>query len=237
MFVTLTYDDDKLPPDGVSKRDVQLFLKRLRKRFDSRTLRYYICSEYGDHTFRPHYHAILFFNSIERSSDIYDTITEAWQNGFCQYGEVEEGSIVYVTKYCLKGSDVPDGKNANFRLLSKMSGGVGVDYIEEQFSYHLGKLDQPIYAHLEGKSAPMPRYYRTKIMKTLDPIDKEMIQTLYMENLNRLRKKAEDKLYKQFVAKFPQLKDDKHSFIIWKHEREDRQAELVAKHTKKQNIL
>ena len=160
LFVTLTYDDEKLPPGGVCKRDVQLFLKRLRKNFDSQALRYYICSEYGDHTHRAHYHALFFFKGVKQTTDIYDIITNAWANGFVQFGDIEEGSIVYVTKYCLKGSDVPKGQNENFRLLSKMHGGVGVDYIEEQFDYHLGKLDKPTYVHLEGYSAPMPRYYR-----------------------------------------------------------------------------
>lgn len=64
LFVTLTYDDDHLPSDGVSIRDVQLFLKRLRKKYKSKTLRYYICSEYGDNTHRAHYHALLFLKIL-----------------------------------------------------------------------------------------------------------------------------------------------------------------------------
>lgn len=31
LFVTLTYEDNYLPEDGVNKRDVQLFLKRFRE--------------------------------------------------------------------------------------------------------------------------------------------------------------------------------------------------------------
>ena len=38
------------------KRDVQLFMKRLRKHFKERKIRFYAAGEYGDHTFRPHYH-------------------------------------------------------------------------------------------------------------------------------------------------------------------------------------
>ena len=65
IFVTLTYDDEHVPLDfSVNKRDVQLFHKRLRKHFPSADLRYYLVSEYGDHTFRPHYHGLYFFKAI-----------------------------------------------------------------------------------------------------------------------------------------------------------------------------
>lgn len=72
-FVTLTYDEDHVPrsyyPDPetgeaqpsltLSKRDFQLFMKRLRKRHVS-LIRFFACGEYGPQTFRPHYHAIIF---------------------------------------------------------------------------------------------------------------------------------------------------------------------------------
>lgn len=73
-FVTLTYDNDHIPTvvgrssdSGGSfvhltlcRRDVQLFLKRLRKMLSPCTIRFFGCGEYGSRTFRPHYHLILF---------------------------------------------------------------------------------------------------------------------------------------------------------------------------------
>ena len=69
-FVTLTYSDDTLPIDVftdsfgakhiipyVCKRDCQNFFKRLRKRFENSEIRYYLVSEYGPTTLRPHYHS------------------------------------------------------------------------------------------------------------------------------------------------------------------------------------
>ncbi len=72
--MTLTYDDEHLPindyvdSDGVihgkptlRKRDVQLFLKRLRKNYKyDNHIKYFCCGEYGGKTFRPHYHLIIF---------------------------------------------------------------------------------------------------------------------------------------------------------------------------------
>lgn len=59
-FLSLTYSDEFLPAGNtLVKRDLQLFMKRLRKeRGDG--VRFIACGEYGDTTLRPHYHIILF---------------------------------------------------------------------------------------------------------------------------------------------------------------------------------
>lgn len=73
-FVTLTYNDYHVPisyyPDPATgeampsmtlcKRDLQLFMKRLRDRFKDQRIRFFGCGEYGPSTQRPHYHLILF---------------------------------------------------------------------------------------------------------------------------------------------------------------------------------
>lgn len=85
--VTLTYDDEHLPPDGsLAYLDFQLFMKRLRqhrrrfflknffkrKKFSDLTrqearklvelsrVRFYCGGEYGERNLRPHFHACLF---------------------------------------------------------------------------------------------------------------------------------------------------------------------------------
>lgn len=60
-FLTLTYAPEFLPADGsLVKRDLQLFIKRLRKAFSGVKIRYFACGEYGEKFARPHYHLILF---------------------------------------------------------------------------------------------------------------------------------------------------------------------------------
>lgn len=75
-FLTLTYSkwyEDHLKRDGVDlatgeykkwlsldKRDLQLFMKRLRKRFSDQKLRFYAAGEYGEKNERPHFHLIIF---------------------------------------------------------------------------------------------------------------------------------------------------------------------------------
>lgn len=68
--VTLTYNDEHLPEDGLLKHDdFQRFMKRLRKRRlargDKSPVRYFMCGEYGGKTHRPHYHTILFGESFD----------------------------------------------------------------------------------------------------------------------------------------------------------------------------
>lgn len=101
-FVTLTYDDFHVPPSfypdpetgeaqssmTLCPRDVQLFLKRLRKYFTGSTIRFFMCGEYGPTTWRPHYHLILFglplmdmvYKGTRRGNNYYSSrvLERAW---------------------------------------------------------------------------------------------------------------------------------------------------------------
>lgn len=48
MFLTLTYDEKYLPyNNSLDKRDVQLFIKRLRKYYSDINIKYFAVGEYG----------------------------------------------------------------------------------------------------------------------------------------------------------------------------------------------
>jgi len=95
-FVTLTYDAEHYPASGcVSVREAQLFLKRLRQRVGS--FRYYLVGEYGERTWRAHYHALLF--GLRDGSGV----SEAWGQGRVHVSGVGPESAAYVAGYCLKG--------------------------------------------------------------------------------------------------------------------------------------
>lgn len=134
VFLTLTYDDQHLPHDGVSVRDVQLFLKRFRSYVDYHypafaKFRYVCFSEYGSLHGRPHYHLLLFGLGLTSPRDILKLETDlrtTWQNGFVYAKLCDYGCFNYVSKYVCKGSNVPLGKNPNFRLSSRRHGGIGV---------------------------------------------------------------------------------------------------------------
>lgn len=107
LFVTLTYGDEALPEGGsLRKRDVQLFLKRLR-RLCAEKIRFYAVGEYGSKRGRPHYHLVLFGISgcfgIGKHVKCDCVICRAWPWGLVHVGIVEPASAAYVAKYTLKG--------------------------------------------------------------------------------------------------------------------------------------
>jgi hypothetical protein len=112
-FLTLTYDDDHLPPDrSLHVEHFQLFMKRLRKKFGS-GIRFFHCGEYGDQFSRPHYHALIFnFDFPDKKPHsknhdgtvLYtsDLLSDLWPFGYVLIGAVTFESASYVARYVTK---------------------------------------------------------------------------------------------------------------------------------------
>lgn len=112
---TLTYSDENIHETGLSKRDIQLFMKRLRKRFGV-GIRYFIVGEYGDNTCRPHYHGILFgmdfpdkypWQKGKKGSMQYrsSTLESLWTLGHCTVGDFNDATASYICQYVNKKLD------------------------------------------------------------------------------------------------------------------------------------
>lgn len=133
--LTLTYDDEHLQhcadfvqtSDGLVKlpyektgianyKDVQDFVKRIRKHFKFKKEIRYICSvEYGGtKTLRPHYHLILFgfcpndlkfYKKTKKGTLLYKSefFNKKWAKGFVDVGKCDIQSCRYVSQYCCKG--------------------------------------------------------------------------------------------------------------------------------------
>ena len=114
-FLTLTYDDDHLPAHGsLNLKHFQDFMKRYRKRLGYKKLRFFHAGEYGEKLGRPHYHAIIFGDSLlEGATDIETTdrgdttwrsplLSELWPAGLNRVGRVTFESCAYVARYVTK---------------------------------------------------------------------------------------------------------------------------------------
>lgn len=118
-FITLTYDDSKLPifidrgsgdcTPAVNKRDCQLFMKRLRKSISkispNTSVKYYLSSEYGPNTNRPHYHLILFMYGCDPSyfdKEMANVVHRAWHLGNVVVACSNDATCNYTTKDLLK---------------------------------------------------------------------------------------------------------------------------------------
>lgn len=99
------------------RKDVQDFIKRLRIALyrDSSlvgrdiSFTYFICSEYGPGTFRPHYHGLLFFHDSYTASVCHSHyVNDCWRKSSlsadalakqCQYVSFGQGASSYASKY------------------------------------------------------------------------------------------------------------------------------------------
>lgn len=132
-FVTLTYNDNTLPEDhSLDYRHFQLFMKRLRKHFAHKRLRFYMCGEYGENTQRPHYHACLFsaffadrrkIGELPSGSDLYTspTLEQLWGYGNVSIGDVTFESAGYVARYITKKVTGPNA-DQHYELMDPLSG-------------------------------------------------------------------------------------------------------------------
>lgn len=111
FFLTLTYANDHLPPFGVSKTQVQRFLKRLKFAFlPDIHFKYVVIAEYGGRFYRPHYHFNLWFDKQVSWWLLCDKVKELWSDvsldwstveliGRIDLKEVKDNECNYVAKY------------------------------------------------------------------------------------------------------------------------------------------
>lgn len=121
VFVTLTYSPENLPsftlPDGsvcqgFDKRHIHNFIKYFRiylarQGIDSKGIKYLVCSEYGEHTKRPHYHGLLFIPFKIHWKLLQDVLNRSWHYGFVICSQLgwfirSPSGLRYASKYIVK---------------------------------------------------------------------------------------------------------------------------------------
>lgn len=209
-FVTLTYDTEFVPLTekgfmNLSKRDVQLFMKRLRK-LSPEKLRYYLCGEYGGKSFRPHYHLILFNANVSAIELAWIDVDTKRPLGHIHYGDVNSASIGYCLKYMSKVGRIPYHSNDD-RLpeFAHMSKGLGQNYLTDAVS-HWHKADLVNRMHLvllDGKKVAMPRYYKDKLY---DDNERESIAKVGAENAIKNEFEIDQKGFETYGNNWPSIK-------------------------------
>ncbi|WNK12828.1 MAG: replication initiator protein [Microvirus sp.] len=125
-FITLTYDDEHLPPGGtLVLKHTQDFIKRLRRWLGSIKISFFLCGEYGDDEKkifqkqyggtlgRPHYHALIFgydfreyrpWKMNDEPSHSYHSpfLEERWGMGLTSVGELNPQTAAYCARYAVK---------------------------------------------------------------------------------------------------------------------------------------
>lgn len=186
IFVTLTYSDEFYPDNGcVSKREIQLFMKRLRKSLHPEKVRYYACGEYGSKNYRAHYHAVLFgyypsdarYWRRKNGNDYFrsEKLENLWGMGHVEFGPVNARNAEYVAGYVLKkfsGKDAPTHYERpnpvtgeicrlapEFAVMSARPA-IGSSWLEK---YESDAFPSD-FVIIEGKKRPVPKAYQ-RILK------------------------------------------------------------------------
>lgn len=201
-FLTLTYDEQNLPPDGsVSKTELKLFIKNLRRQLQyhyNAKIKFFACGEYGSKRDRPHYHVIVFgwdfpdktyWSKTDSGCINYRSkfLEKIWTKGISTVGEVTYQSAAYVARYTLKKTKTKHGyehvDTETGQIIAPefvtMSNGIGSEWWQKY------KTDtDKDYLNVNYQKQKIPRYYDKK----LEEIDPEKL----IEQKNRRALKAKE---------------------------------------------
>lgn len=215
-FLTLTYSDENLRYGAqvptLVLQDLQKFWKRLRKHFKRKKIKYFACGEYGDTTFRPHYHAIVFGFRITdlvlwRSSASGSTYTsrvidDIWQLGQVIIAPVTQESAAYVARYTIKkqyGARAVSyydelGIAPEFVVMSRRPG-IGSKFFDE-YKSDIYSNDVVVYSDGVGKGRP-PKYYDKLLAKN----DEVRLKEIVGEREKKARKFDPDKTKERLAVR------------------------------------
>lgn len=209
LFLTLTYDDISVPRSDLgfmtlNTKHMDNFVRRLRRRFSEKEIRYFYSGEYGDTTFRPHYHGIFFglelddiedlvFYKNNRDGDsLYTSVllSELWSFGYVVVGRVTWHSCAYTARYVLKKLTGDWSKLYEEKGIippysrSSRRPGIGGHFIEdypELIGKSISVSDPDIRRKI--KRVKTPSY----LLKKLDAINPELYNRIKSERLRLAR--------------------------------------------------
>lgn len=219
-FVTLSYNNENLPYfKSLNRRDLQLFMKKLRKNhkgFEPRMwkgkveypIRFFACGEYGDKTLRPHYHLGIFnwqpqdlvlhkLNKLQQPLYRSKTIENLWGKGFIIVGPLTMESSAYIARYTQKkiyqkhDQIIKDlGRDKEFIVTSRR-GGLGFNILndEEEFKKMRNNFGILLKQNGQVKLKNIPEAIRIK-WRLLDDLD----YICHAENRRKTMKIEQDKI-------------------------------------------
>lgn len=223
-FITLTYDDENLPPDGsLHVEHWQLFAKQLRNKVGR--FRFFHCGEYGDQLGRPHYHACIFghdfsgdrtyFTRTKRGDTLWNSkvLDSCWKKGYAVIGDLSYESACYVARYCVK--KVTGGrKKEHYERVDEETGeitelkqeyttmsrrpGLGAEWIEEFYT----DVYPRDFVVVRGREQRPPKFYDGEYEKKAPDRMEAIKERRIEENNEKLEEQTPERLkIREKVAK------------------------------------
>lgn len=203
-FLTLTYSEENKPYNGLDRRDLTLFIKRLRKKLSPRKIKYMACGEYGDNTDRPHYHLILFgydfpdkeyLKTTKKGEIIYFSkeLDELWGLGLSSIGSVTYASASYVAGYVhkkfnstleeeIKHYTCPVTGVIKTKEFIASSQGIGLRYLE-RYKKQLINLD---FVSNGSTKQGLPEYFNNRLRNECEETYKKLKYRRSNSNFKKL---------------------------------------------------
>lgn len=203
-FLTLTYSDENLvyTRNGIPT----LYIPHLNHFFkDLRNcgykIQYYAIGEYGGKFGRPHYHIIIFY-------DVEIFFKNFWQYGNLHEASVSNASIHYVSKFHMLPKDSDISNDYACPPFARMSKKLGYDYLGNFLDFNTGEIKKelPCTIYFNGKSYPVPRYYR-KLLCT--PTDGDF--TFYFDELLKKYPEEQARIMLKNAQEAAQRKQQKYN--------------------------
>lgn len=245
-FVTLTYDDAHVPYDDngemcFNKQHLIKLNVDMRERFQRGKLlnpvesilfgspkylelpkdvryKYYITTEYGPTTFRPHAHGVWY--GLPESLALVEVLFRSlWPYGFVSVLPANEGAAGYISKYLVSDGVGKDSYNGNgmppFALMSK---GLGKSYVDRMGDWHRSDPKR-MYTQYHGSKGTMDRYLKHKIYP--DDVLQEYSEEVLSEMWETKQKYWKFQLqhpeeYSRLIAERHKFFQDMKDSIEWK---------------------
>lgn len=216
-FVTLTLDNEHLTykvdqdTGEMSKNptlvttEIGSFVRKLRKRFGSDSLRYFGCGEYGDHVtdnLRPHYHVILFLKENMTAESLRPFIESSWKKGLVLgIHPLSTKLAEYAAKYSMKrvGFDYSDRESPFARMSLRPA--IGVSYLSSPECQRYKENQAFVVYDWTGCSYSLPRYFRDRMYSKEIVDNRRLSYERQLLTLNEvLLRKDPTALFKRYQA-------------------------------------
>lgn len=275
-FITLTYDDDHLqfghpetgewlPHPTLNPKDLQNFIKRIRRAVAPQRLRFYAVGEYGDRSWRPHYHLALFgYESCwrgETRKDKHaqslpccppcDLIKEKWTYGGIDNALVEDKSATYIAGYVTKKLTKKDdeklyGRYPEFSRMSRRPGigALNMDHLATALNSEHGHHcltehgDVPITIKIGTKTLLLGRYLRDQLRNLTELNEYVNLETGEIIDPKELSKNEYlQEMHTMFKDYLNDPKTPNEKKISLKHFIQDRDAQKILNQKTKHNLI
>lgn len=170
-IVTLTYADEWLTftekgNATLNKRDFQLFMKRLRKRYPDDKIRYLVRGEYGGMFGRPHMHLILFGFKACSVEEVGFRLSDEWHYGGVYVDTYSDRAVQYVTSYILKADDLsvyndPDLVLPFINVSQRPM--IGENFLDSQTADRAMQLNDYVFQGENDINVSIPRRFAQKL--------------------------------------------------------------------------